>query len=67
MSVQSVSGQEREESPEPISAELVVTGPWHQLFTLTTNTEFCVYRAESSRGEQHLQVLRRINEEVKSN
>lgn len=48
MSVQSVSGQEREESPVPISAELVVTAPWHQLFTLTTNTEFCVYRAESS-------------------
>lgn len=71
MSLQSASGQQREESPVLISAELVVMSPWHQLFTLTTNTEFCAYRAESSRGEQHLymscgQGLHRINEEVKS-
>lgn len=50
MSLQNASGQQREESLVPISTELVRMGPWHQLFTLTTNTEFCVYRAESRQG-----------------
>lgn len=50
MSLQSASGQQREESPVLISAELVVTSPWHQLFTLTTNTEFCAYREQQGRA-----------------